>query len=210
MKRVGVKVCGVTRPEDARLAVELGADLLGLNFWPGSPRCIGLEQARRVAAAVRDRVKLVGVWVDPQREQVEKVGKALDLDLLQFHGDEQPADLEPFGRRAIKAFRVGPDFDPLELERFPHVWGFLFDRAGGGAYGGTGRPWSYERIAILDPGKPILVAGGLRPENVAEAIARSRADIVDVCSGVESSPGVKDPALLARFFREVRHAEETD
>ena len=209
MKRVGVKVCGITRAEDARLAVELGADFLGLNFWPGSPRGIGLEQAQRITAAVRGRVKLVGVWVNPDRGLVEKAAKALELDLLQFHGDEQPADLEPFGPRVIKALRVGPDFDPLDLERFPDVWGFLFDCAVAGAYGGTGRPWSYERIACLDPGKPILVAGGLRPENVAEAIVRSRADIVDVCSGVESSPGVKDPTLLARFFREVLHVEET-
>lgn len=210
MTRTGVKICGVTRPRDARLAVEMGAEYLGLNFWPGSPRCVSRDQARRIAEAVRGRVRLVGLWVDPSHREVASVDRDLGLDLLQFHGNHSPEALDWFPNRVIQAIRIDPNSAEIRLDRYAAAWGLLFDCAPAGVFGGTGQSWPYERIAHLEAAKPILLAGGLSPDNVAVAIARSGADIVDVCSGVESKPGVKDPDLLERFLREVRHGNNED
>ncbi len=205
---MGVKVCGVTRVEDAMLAVELGADFIGLNFWPRSPRYLTLEAARPIVEAVRGPTSLVGVWVDPDRHEVASVDLELQLDLLQFHGDLEPGSVSWFPGRVIKALRVDPDFGENSLLQFDEAWGFLFDRAPAGVFGGTGESWSYERIADLETPKPVLLAGGLNPTNVAAAIAASGADIVDVCSGVEVRPGIKDRALLVRFMEEVGNAKD--
>lgn len=207
---VEVKICGITRARDARRAVDLGAHLLGLNFWPGSARCLSLRQASRIVEAVRGEAILVGVWVDAQPQEVSQAVGRLGLDLVQFHGEEGPEVLDAFAGRAIKAFRVASRFDASRLSAYDSAWGFLFDCARPGHYGGTGTPWPYERIAGLETTKPVIVAGGLAPHNVVEAVRRSGADIVDVCSGVERRPGIKDEALMQRFFREVRHAEEKD
>lgn len=204
--RARVKICGITRARDARLAVDLGAEFVGLNFWPGSPRYLPVEDAAPIVEAVRGRATLVGVWVDAQRDLVSSTVDRLGLDLLQFHGDEEPESLNAFSGRVIKAFRVGSDFDPTRLASYENAWAFLFDCARPGEYGGTGRAWPYERIAGLKTAKPVLVAGGLGPENVVEAVRRSKADIVDVCSGVEKRPGIKDEMLMQRFFEEVRNA----
>ena len=201
----GVKICGVTRVEDARLAVELGAEFIGLNFWPRSPRFLSAEAAIPIANAVAGRACLVGVWVDPSRKEVEAMAKAVSLDLFQIHGDDKPLAIDWFPERVIKAFRVRPDLESIDLDRYGQAWGFLFDCAPPGVYGGTGESWSYERIADVDTSKPVMLAGGLAPENVAAAIEQSGADLVDVCSGVEAAPGIKDPDLLERFFKEVRN-----
>lgn len=208
--QVEVKICGITRARDARLAVELGAQFLGLNFWPGSARCLSLEDASPIVEAVRGEAMLVGVWVDAQPEEVSHAVGRLGLDLVQFHGAEAPDMLDAFAGRAIKAFRVGSKFDPSRLSAYESAWGFLFDCARPGHYGGTGTPWPYERIAGLKTTKPVIVAGGLAPDNVVEAVKSSGAGIVDVCSGVEQRPGIKDEALMRRFFQEVRHAQERD
>ena len=206
----GVKVCGVTRVEDAALAVELGADFVGLNFWPRSPRYLTPEAARPIVEAVRGRTRVVGVWVDPDRQEVQSVDDALRLDLLQFHGDRVPGSVSWFPERVIKALRVGADFSEDDLCQFDQAWGFLFDHAPAGVFGGTGESWSYERIADLETPKPVLLAGGLNAENVVAAITASGADIVDVCSGVEISPGIKDRALLVRFMDEVGNVKDRD
>jgi len=207
MKSVGVKICGVTRVEDAVLAVELGAQYVGLNFWPRSPRYLTLAKARPLVEAVAGKALLVGVWVDPSRDQVRAIASELDLDLYQFHGDKEPESVDWFPGRVIKALQVGPDLAEIDLDDYPGAWGYLFDCAPAGVFGGTGKAWSYERIADLDSAKPVLLAGGLSPENVAAAILESRANIVDVCSGVEAESGIKDPDLLARFFSEVRNVQ---
>ena len=203
-KPTQVKICGITRVEDARLAVDLGADYLGLNFHPSSPRSLELRQAARIASAVQGRVALVGVFVNPAVEELEKVTERVPLDFLQFHGAEEPSDLEPFGARAIKVFRLSGDFDPLELLRYPEVGGFLFEAAHPKLYGGSGSAWSYETIAAVETDKTVFVAGGIRPENVRRVIELSRADAVDVCSGVESVPGLKNPEAMRQLFLEVR------
>lgn len=210
MSSPGIKICGVTRVEDARLAVELGAEFIGLNFWPRSPRFLSVEAAKPIAAAVAGQARLVGVWVDPSPAEVASMAEILSLDLFQFHGDGDPRAIDWFPERVIQAIRVGPDVESINLDKYGRAWGFLIDCAPPGVYGGTGESWSYERIAGLETSKPVLLAGGLDPENVAVAIAESGVDLVDVCSGVEAAPGIKDPDLLERFFKEVRNVQTRD
>lgn len=199
-----VKVCGVTRVADARLAVELGARFIGLNFYPPSPRAVAVERAREIAAAVRGQARVVGVFVNRPPAEVEEIAAAVGLDLLQFHGDESPAELLPFGRRAIKVLRTrGGEGDELGLEGFCRVWGFLFDIRHSTLYGGTGVAWRYGSVAGLVADRPFFVAGGIGPGNARQALAESGAFGIDVCSGVEASPGLKDPTLMEQLFREV-------
>ncbi len=211
---VQVKVCGITTVQDARLAVELGADYLGLNFYPGSPRFLSIERAREIADAVERRALLVGVFVNAPADQVSEIAESVGLDLLQFHGDESPEMLAPFAPRAIKAFRGTAE----EAARFPEVWGFLFDAPRPAvssfsspellplSFGGTGTAWDYSSLAPLVSHlapRPVFVAGGIGPDNVRLALAQSGASLVDVCSRIESSPGVKDPDILRRLFQTV-------
>lgn len=247
--RVAVKICGVTDPAAALLCAELGADYLGLNFWPGSPRHLGLAQAREIAAAVRaaaPRVALVGVFVNAAAAAVEETAAAVGLDLLQFSGDEPPAAVRPFAARALKALRTP---DPAAAAAHADCWGLLLDSpaaAAAAAYGGTGQEWDYAAglaalggilgaagaagaaattgIAVTggtgrllgDAGAPdggavrrLFLAGGLGPGNVRRVVAALRPFAVDVCSGVESAPGRKDPRLLRQLFEEVRNGQVT-
>lgn len=224
-----VKICGVTRPEDAALAAALGADLLGLNFHPPSPRYLDpsrdLSRLREIAAAAGGAT-LVGVFVNRPPEAVEEIAAAVGLDLVQLHGDEGPETVARFGARAVKVFRRAEPPPPEELARYPEAWGFLFDapprrrRPGGepvpeDPYGGTGESWDHGGLRDLlagssaqgDPagGRPVLVAGGIRPGAARAALEASGARGIDVCSGVESGPGVKDTELMTRLFEEVRH-----
>jgi phosphoribosylanthranilate isomerase len=201
-----VKVCGVTRPEDAALAAALGADYIGLNFFAGSPRCITVGRARAIAAAAGE-VRLVGVFVNHAAAEVEEIAAAVRLDLLQFSGDEEPAEVVRFGPRALKVFRTGGDPGPAALASYAGCWGLLFDARHGALYGGTGLAWSFGEVAGIAAERRVFVAGGLGPDNVRQAAAASGAYGVDICSRVESAPGVKDRVLLERLFEEVRHAQ---
>ena len=201
--RPKVKVCGITTVRDARRAVDLGAAYLGLNFYPKSPRHLSIERAREIAEAVRGRALLVGVFVDSPAAEVEEIAERVGLDLFQFHGDESPEDLEPYAGRAIKAFRGLTG----EADRYSDAWGFLFDAppaaADSSSLGGTGRAWDYSSLAPIVSrlaDRPVFVAGGIGPDNVRAALDQSGARLIDVCSRVESSPGVKDPALLSGLF----------
>jgi phosphoribosylanthranilate isomerase len=198
-----VKICGITRQEDACLAVELGARFIGLNFYPGSPRALAPERARAIADSVRGRAAVVGVFVNRPAAEVRAIDAEVGLDLLQFHGDEAPADLAPWGGRAMKAFRTGGDVGGVRPQLFPAAWGFLFDLHHPTLYGGTGEGWPYEALSALALDRPFFVAGGIRPGNARRALEASGAFGLDVCSGVESAPGVKDRALLERLFGEV-------
>ncbi|HEX2253209.1 MAG TPA: phosphoribosylanthranilate isomerase [Thermoanaerobaculia bacterium] len=205
-----VKICGVTRAEDARLAADLGAAFLGLNFYPPSPRSLTPQRAAAVADAVRGRVRLVGVFVDRPPAEVAAIDRAVGLDVLQFHGEEGPVELARHGPRAWKVVRVPPGASPprsaieRELAAYPGVGGFLLDVRHDTLPGGTGETWAWHALAGLETsGRPLLVAGGIRPGNVRRALAASGAAGVDACSGVESAPGVKDPVLLERLMTEV-------
>lgn len=204
--RPRIKICGITTPEDALLAVEAGADYLGLNFFSGSPRCIDLASGRRIRSAVGPQVPLVGVFVNHETAEVEDLGEALGLDLLQFHGDEGPEKIGLFGDRAIKVWRRSDDLSAADLAAYPECWGFLCDAFDPQLYGGSGRSWKYEAVLGLETTKPIFLAGGLKPDNIAAA-----RDLpvfgLDICSGVEESPRHKDPQLLRRLFEEIDHAE---
>lgn len=202
-----IKICGITSIADARLAVAEGADLLGLNFYPGSARVVDRERARAIADAVRGQVVLVGVFVNAAPDWVEEVADTIGLDLLQFHGDESPEELQRFGARAIRALRWTGRRDVARLAEYPEVWGFLLDRKHDSLYGGSGEAWDYRSVAGLQCGKPVLLAGGLGPRNVRSAVAEVRPWGVDVASGVESAPGRKDADLLRRFVAEVRNGE---
>lgn len=217
-----VKVCGVTDPASAVLSARLGAAYLGLNFWPRSPRHLDLGAAREIAAAVRavaPRTALVGVFVHPTAAEIDAADRAAGLDLLQFSGDEPPAEVAPHAARAIKALRLAPAADPLA--GFADCWGVLFDtprqggRVGGGGaldYGGTGRAWDHAAVgaALGDLSRRrIFLAGGIRPANVRGVVERLSPFAVDVCSGVESAPGRKDERLLRQLFEEVHHAQAT-
>lgn len=194
----------MTRPEDAELAVELGADFVGLNFYQQSPRCLDNVRASEIAAAVGGGARLVGVFVNAPAATVARVAAEVGLDLLQFHGDERPAEVAPFAERAIKALRLDGPPAPDELEPWQGIWGFLVEARHAALYGGTGESWAYEMIRSLPRQQPLFVAGGLTPETVAGAVRRSGAWGVDVCSGVESAPGIKDEELLRRFCDEVK------
>lgn len=208
---VKVKVCGITDPAEALAAVELGADYLGLNFYRASPRYVEPGRALAIADAVRGssrKVQLVGVFVNAIRAEVESTAESLGLDLLQFHGDEEPGFVVPFAGRAIKAFRGLPGSD--ELAAWDAMWGILVDAPHDTLYGGTGAVWDYEKAgsaAVGSAGRRLFLAGGLGPDNARRAIESVRPFAIDVCSRVESRPGSKDLELLRRLFQEVRHGE---
>lgn len=197
----------MTRVKDAVDAAELGVDCLGLNFYPGSPRCVSVEKATKIADAVRGRVALFGVFVNASRGDIERAVEAVGLDRVQFHGDESPADLAPWGERAVKVVRVAGRPSPRVWDAYPEVWGFLVEARHDRLFGGTGKVWDYTVLRDLRPSRPWLLAGGLEPGNVRRALDATGAPGVDVCSGVESAPGIKDPRrveALVRGAREMR------
>lgn len=208
MSRTLVKVCGVVDPANARMAAEMGADFIGLNFYVRSPRYVDPDRAREIAAVVRGAgARVVGVFVNHPPAEIEEIDGRVGLDLLQLSGDEAPETVAPFADRAVKAFRTGGDPGAERLAAWEGVWGWLFDAPHGTLYGGTGEGWSYAAVAGLARERKVFLAGGLGPDNVRRAVEASRPFAVDVCSRVESAPGIKDPELLRRLFEEVRNAQ---
>lgn len=202
-----VKICGITRSEDALAAAHAGADAIGLVFAPASPRRVSAAQAAAIVAALPPFVTSVALFVDPLAEQVRAVLEALRPDLLQFHGDEPPDFCAAFGLPYIKAVRVRPETDLLQYAaRYAGARGLLLDAYHPDRHGGTGRRFDWDLIPADLP-RPIVLAGGLDPDNVAAAVRQVRPWAVDVSSGVESAKGIKDAGRVARFMREVRNAD---
>jgi phosphoribosylanthranilate isomerase len=198
-----VKVCGITRLEDAELASELGAWALGFILWPPSPRAADPGMAAGIARVMRRKVETVGVFVNQPLDEIAGLVDALGLTHVQLHGDEGPsfcsAVAQRTGARVIKAVRVSHASDLRDLERF-HTDFHLLDAGAPGQYGGTGRTWDWTLLAQRRSNIPFLLAGGLNAENVAEAIVATRPWGVDVNSGVEASPGIKDHEKLEALF----------
>lgn len=205
--RPRVKICGLTRPEDVRLAAELGADALGFIFAP-SKRRLSVPLAQALTRAVPAWVNRVGVFGPAEREAAPAIAEACRLDTLQFHGEPDLAFLAAMRERftVVQALGVGDDPTTLQarLEAVaPHVDALLLDTARPGQLGGTGETFDWHVLTRLRVDAPIVVAGGLRPDNVAALLAQASPWGLDVASGVESAPGIKDPALLEAFFAQV-------
>lgn len=201
---VRCKICGITRREDAIAVAKAGADAVGLVFYPPSPRAVSLEQAQEIVRALPPFVTTVGLFVDAEPDWVRHVLSQVPLDVLQFHGEESPEYCADFGRPWLKAIRVSPETDVLAAVRlYDQAQGILLDAFVPGVPGGTGRCFDWSVLPKQLP-KPIVLAGGLTPENVQEAIERVRPYAVDVSGGVESSKGVKAPDKVRAFVREVR------
>ncbi len=202
-----VKICGLTSFEDARVALDAGADLLGFTFYPPSPRYIAPERCAEIVSGLRESAlriarpapRLVGLFVNVPTDQVAAVLEQCGLDLAQLHGDESPDDLRALGGRAFKAFRGnGHDHDTFAAAGAGDP-AFLVDAAVAGKFGGTGKTGDWDGAAELARRYSLLLAGGLTADNVAEAIARVQPWGVDVASGVEASPGKKDHAKVKAF-----------
>jgi phosphoribosylanthranilate isomerase len=198
-----VKFCGITRPEDAHEAVRLGAWAIGLNQWSGSPRRCDPATAVAISSELRRKVEVAGVFVNASLDEIAAAVEDIQLSMVQLHGDEGPAFCAEAARRTgckvIKAVRVGSGADLQALERF-HTDYHLLDAAVPGRRGGTGEAWDWALAAQRRSSVPAILSGGLTPENVAAGIAAVRPWAVDVASGVEAAPGVKDPRRLEAFF----------
>jgi phosphoribosylanthranilate isomerase len=203
---VKVKICGLTSPADAIASAEAGADMIGLMFYDHSPRHISMDRATQIAWAVPPHVVKVGVFVNAPRELVQDAIRECGLGLLQFHGDEPPEYCTQFGVMTLKAFRIRGAESLQALPDYPtDAW--LLDAYAAGGRGGTGEQFNWDlALEAKKLGKPIFLAGGLTPENIAEAVRTVRPYAVDVSSGVESAPGIKDPAKVRRFITAARSA----
>jgi phosphoribosylanthranilate isomerase len=206
MSAVRSKICGITRIEDALAAVEAGADAIGFVFYAKSPRAVTVQQARAIIQALPPFVTTVGLFVNASRCELGEILDAVPLDLLQFHGDEAAEDCEGWHRPYIKALRVKAGDDiAAAVDAYPSASGVLLDTYVEGVPGGTGEAFDWSLIPHR-LSKPLILAGGLTPENVADAVARVKPYAVDVSGGVEASKGIKDHAKIHAFINAVRKA----
>ncbi|WP_339451083.1 phosphoribosylanthranilate isomerase [Pseudomonas sp. EA_5y_Pfl2_R50] len=206
MSAVRSKICGITRIEDALAAVEAGADAIGFVFYDRSPRAVTVQQARAIIKALPPFVTTVGLFVNASRCELGEILDAVPLDLLQFHGDEDVEACEGWHRPYIKALRVKAGDDiAAAVDAYPGASGVLLDTYVEGVPGGTGEAFDWSLIPQR-LSKPLILAGGLTPENVADAVARVKPYAVDVSGGVEASKGIKDHAKIRAFINAVRKA----
>ena len=202
MRIVRIKICGVTRLEDALLAARLGADALGFNFWPGSRRHVTPAAARQIISRLPPFVTPVGVFVNQPEGEMRAIAAETGIQMFQLHGDEPPELCSRLPLPVVKSIPVDQVATLSKLLSY-EVQAFLLDTPSRG-YGGTGRPFDWSLAEGVSEVAPVILAGGLTPENVADAARAVRPWAVDVASGVESSPGVKDAARMARFVAAVR------
>jgi phosphoribosylanthranilate isomerase len=207
---VKVKICGITNWIDARRAVEAGADFLGFNFHPGSPRYVTPAKARRIVRRLPKGISSVGVFVNEGEEKILDIARTVGLDHLQLHGEESPAMVERLGRifPVIKAVRVRKSFRAAKLARFKDAEAFLLDGFDAKHRGGTGKTFDWRLVPKTNARTRIFLAGGITAENVREAIRAARPYAIDACSGVEARPGKKDPKRMKAFLRAVGEASE--
>ncbi|WP_348759658.1 phosphoribosylanthranilate isomerase [Candidatus Methylocalor cossyra] len=209
-RRTRVKICGLTRPDDAVAAVRLGADAIGLVFYPPSPRQVSVAAARAIVNALPPFATVVGLFVDEEAGRLREILDQVRIDLLQFHGDEDPGYCAAFGKPYIKALRVRPGLDlTAAAAAYRNAAGILLDAWDPGARGGTGQRFDWRTIPAELAGASIL-AGGLDPDNVSEALRTVRPYALDVSSGVESAKGIKDIGKMAAFLEAVQRFDYHD
>lgn len=205
--RTRVKICGITRVEDGLAAARLGADAVGLVFYAKSPRAVTIPQAQALVCGLPPFVTIVGLFVDAAPDEIREVLAAVPLDLLQFHGKEPPQACRGYGRPYVKVVRMADDTDVIAMARpYEDAAGILVDSYVHGVPGGTGRVFDWARLPTA-LACPLVLAGGLTPDNVAAAVAQVRPWAVDVSGGVEAAPGIKDAAKIAAFIRGVNSVE---
>ncbi len=208
MARTRVKICGITRPEDAVAAVDAGADAIGLVFYAPSPRAVSVAQAREIALAVPAFVTVTALFVNPSIEEVQTVLNSVRIDLLQFHGDEEDDFCSQFKHPFIKALRVRQASDVVaSCLRFPSALAILLDSYKPGVPGGTGESFDWSLIPE-ELQTPVILAGGLAPSNVATAIEQVSPYAVDVSGGVEAEKGIKDHDKICAFMKEVQYGDQ--
>ena len=201
-----VKICGITREEDAKQAVALGADALGLVFYAKSPRFVSAEQAAAIAAHIPAFTSIVGLFVNATAEEINAVLAQVPLDILQFHGDESADYCRQFKRPYIKAVRVNSQADILQAALdYPDARALLFDAHVAGSYGGTGETFDW-RMLPTNLKQAWVLSGGLHTANIADAVVQTRALAVDVSSGVEATKGIKDAAKMREFIQGAKRA----
>ena len=196
-----VKICGITSVDDALIAVKAGADAIGLVFYEPSPRCVNIEQAEAIARAVGPFVTVVALFVNASSDVIENILKRVPIHVMQFHGDEPAEFCEQFSRPYLKALRMHEDLDVDEtIGLFSSASGILLDAYTPGVPGGTGETFDWQRVP-KDSDRPIILAGGLNPENIRRAVAETSIYGVDVSGGVERAPGIKDAQKIESFIR---------
>ncbi len=210
MAKVKVKICGITNWVDARRAIAEGAELLGFNFYAGSPRYVEPAMARKIVRRLPTKILVVGVFVNESEQKVLEIARAVGLDALQLHGDETPAMVARLKRSfpVIKAIRVKQSLAAGQLQTYKAATALLLDGFDAQRRGGTGKTFDWEIARRARRYGRIFLAGGLTPENVGEAIRAARPYAVDVCSGVEARPGKKDPARVKRLMRAAKEAQK--
>ncbi len=208
MTQTRIKICGITRPEDASLAVACGADAIGLVFYAKSPRAVTVEQAQRIVQVVPPFVSVVALFVNELADQIDRILQSVQIDLIQFHGDEPPEFCEQFGRPWVKALRVRPGLDIQGLcHTYQGARGLLLDSWQEGVPGGTGKVFDWQ-LAPRNLTLPVVLAGGLDADNVSAAIESLQPAAVDISGGVEQSPGIKDADKIRRFIAAVHAADQ--
>jgi len=202
-----IKICGITREDDALAAAAHGADFLGFIFVPDTPRYVEPERAAAIAAAVRDRgdaPKFVGVFRDASNDYIRAIADLVGLDVVQLHGGESEDDIRELGLPAVKTLRVAEELP--ETHATPSAAWLLFDTYDERRGGGTGRRFDWGLLTSYERAKPFFLSGGLGPDNVVAAISLVRPDAIDICSGVEASPGVKDHGKLRALFERIKRS----
>ena len=206
---IRVKVCGITNLADAQAAVEAGSDALGFNFWSGSSRYIDPNEAAKIIAKLPTEVTPVGVFLNEETVRIQELVARTAVRVAQLHGEETPAAVHRLvggGLAVLKAIRVGSGFLPEQLAPYTDATAFLLDTEVHGEHGGTGKSFDWKLANRANQYGPIVLAGGLSPENVEEAVRQAQPSGVDVCSGVERHPGVKDHARLREFVERAKAA----
>ena len=202
-KQVKVKVCGMTSLKDALVAVEEGADAVGFIFYKKSPRSVTMKIVREIVLELPPFVDTVGVFVDESAVQINKIADYCNLDIIQLHGDESPTFCKRIRRKVIKAFRINDIQSVKKISCF-QVSGFLLDTFSENLHGGTGKVFDWNLVLPAKKFGPVIMAGGLTPNNVQQAVRQVRPYGVDVCSGVESEPGIKDHKKVRAFLKNAK------